>query len=99
ECKIGMMPGQIHLPGRVGIVAGSGPLDYDAVKQSTGDGLCQSTCVSIGGDLIPVSNFIVILRMFQDDQQSEAIVMIGEIGGSAKEEAAAFIKVHVTKPV
>ena len=99
ECKMGIMPGNIHLPGKVGVISRSGTLTYEAVKQTTDLGFGQTSCVGIGGDPIPGSSFIDILELFQNDPRTEAIVMVGEIGGTAEEAAAEFIQSNVTKPV
>jgi succinyl-CoA synthetase alpha subunit len=99
QCKIGIMPGHIHLPGRVGVVSRSGTLTYEAVGQLTALGIGQSTCVGIGGDPVNGTNFIDVLALYEADPDTDAVIMIGEIGGTAEEEAAAWIKANMTKPV
>jgi succinyl-CoA synthetase alpha subunit len=99
QAKIGIMPGRIHMPGHVGVVSRSGTLTYESVGQLTALGIGQSSCIGIGGDPISGTSFVDVLKLFQDDPDTHGVVMIGEIGGSAEEEAAAYVKAHMTKPV
>jgi succinyl-CoA synthetase alpha subunit len=99
QCKIGIMPGNIHTPGKVGVISRSGTLTYEAVNQLTALGIGQSTCVGIGGDPIVGTSFVDLLQLFQEDPETDAVVLIGEIGGTKEQEAAEYIKAHVTKPV
>jgi succinyl-CoA synthetase alpha subunit len=99
RCKVGIIPGEVHLPGRVGVVSRSGTLTYEAVKQLTDLGIGQSTCVGIGGDLLPGTTFVDVLRLFQDDPDTDMVVLIGEIGGTMEQEAAEYIEKEFTKPV